>query len=185
MFERTASVFEGVGEDDLHTLVEIGDDLQQVFASLGEVVELVGQELVTLLKSRKLLERKWVDRTESLEQLLGVAQALLLLCAVECLENRLASIVGFTRIELDVWSVLGHQNFFFETKFFAGANDQVAQRQTLLVVAHLDVVNGLSQGAEFHLNLGGLAAQANELGGLAGALPLDLGESALGFCAAC
>ena len=68
-------VLERREEDRLHPLVELVDDRQQVLAGLGEVGELLGQELVPLLERRELLERERIDATELRELALGLLQS--------------------------------------------------------------------------------------------------------------
>ena len=64
---------------DLHPLVELLDDREQVLAGLREVGELLGEELVPLLERRELLEGERVHPPELGQLALGVLQSPLLL----------------------------------------------------------------------------------------------------------
>ena len=60
-------------------------------------------------------------------------------------------------------AIFGKQNLLLETELITRALNQVREREALLVVLKLHVVNRLSQGRELHLDLGGLATKLDQL----------------------
>ena len=76
--ELDRGVLEGLGEDALDALVDLLDDVEQVALGVLEVLELLGEELVTLLEGRELLEGERVDAPQRVQLALGLAQPLLL-----------------------------------------------------------------------------------------------------------
>jgi hypothetical protein len=62
--ELSLHVGEGFGEDLLHPGVDLADDVEQVSARAADVVELLGEEPVTLLQGGELLQCQRVDPTQ-------------------------------------------------------------------------------------------------------------------------
>src|SRR5690606_11333848 len=83
IIERGAGIFERRREDVFHAVVELVNDREQVFARVGEVGELVGEELVPLLERRELLQRERVHPAQLRELALEPREARLLLCPHE------------------------------------------------------------------------------------------------------
>ncbi len=71
-------VGEGLREHLQDSLVDVGDDVEQVLAGRLDVLELSRQEVVALLQRGELLQRKRIDATQLVELALGLLGATLL-----------------------------------------------------------------------------------------------------------
>src|SRR4249920_907520 len=79
--ERCRDIGIGLGEDPLDSVVDLDDDVEEVPPSLPQILQLLGEEPVSLLKRVELLQRKRVDPTQQAQFTLGGPQPLELLVA--------------------------------------------------------------------------------------------------------
>src|SRR5690606_16844321 len=114
LFERSLGVGEGVRKDALHPVVEVADDLEQIFARLSQVLKLFGEEEVPLLERREFFERERVDSPEFREPLLGLSEPLFLLRPI------VGDLITVTW-HWNIRTVFGDEHILNETEFVTRA----------------------------------------------------------------
>ena len=155
----------GLAEDLLDPVVHVLDDLEEVLAGAAQVVELLGEELVTLLQRRELLQRQRVDLAQHRQRPLGGLEPLDLLLADEgdrlggllldvgALGVARGALLALHRHQL-VGAVVGDEGVGLEPQLLEGAVLELLEAHPLLGAGHLVAVH---RGDQLLVLLGELA----------------------------
>ena len=176
--EGDPGVFERCQEDRLHPLVELVDDREQVLARLGEIGELLGQELVPLLERGEFLEGERIHAAELRELAFGVLQAPALLRAIE--RNGCRDLSALRKVlvagDLLIRTVFRNKNILVEAELRRHPLEQARHVQALLVDLQLESVHTLGEAGESLADRRLASAQLGQFGGERGPRRLRGGE---------
>ena len=158
--ELTFHIGVGVGEHLQDARVDVGHDVEQVFAGGLDVLELGGQEVVALLQRGELLERQRVDPAQLGQLAFGAFGATLLGGPVERHRSRrghllaaLAGLLVFGELELgrrqrDLRAVFGDEIVRRHAELLEHHLLELLDAQRRLRLGHLVAVQRLGERAD-------------------------------------